>query len=79
MRIKFAVDLDAEKSRNRARNHVFSDFGCFIEFSFPDPIGHFGYSGRGGVAGGAALQAVSECPWRRQAGIQSKNRPFWPS
>ena len=26
VRIKFSVDLDAEKSRNRARNHVFSDF-----------------------------------------------------
>ena len=26
---------------------------------FPDPIGHFGLSGQLGVAGGAALQAVS--------------------
>ena len=38
MRIKFAVDLDAEKSRNRARNHDFSDFGCFIEFSVPGHV-----------------------------------------
>ena len=36
---------------------------------FPDPVGNFGLSGRLGVAGGAALQAVSECPRRRQAGI----------
>ena len=32
---------------------------------FPDPVSHFGLSGRLGVAGGAALQAVSECPRRR--------------
>ena len=32
---------------------------------FPDPVSHFGLSGRWGVAGGAALQAVSECPRRR--------------
>ena len=37
VRYKFPVDLDAEKSRNRARNHVFfSDFWCFIEFSILD-------------------------------------------
>ena len=33
------------------------------------PVGHFGLSGRLGIAGSAALQAVSECPRRRQAGI----------
>ena len=33
MRIEFLVDLDAEISRIRARNHVFSDFWCSIEFS----------------------------------------------
>ena len=33
MRIEFPVDLDEEISRNRARNHVFSDFWCSIEFS----------------------------------------------
>ena len=27
---------------------------------FPDPVGHFGL---GGIAGSAALQAVSECPF----------------
>ena len=32
---------------------------------FLDNVGHFGLSGRLGVAGGAALQAVSECPRRR--------------
>ena len=36
---------------------------------FPDPVGHFGLSGQWGVAGGAALQAVSECPRRLSAGI----------
>ena len=36
---------------------------------FPDPVGHFGLSGRLGVAGGAALQAVSECPQRRMVGF----------
>ena len=36
---------------------------------FPDAVGHFGLSGRLGVAGGAAFQAVSECLLRRQAGI----------
>ena len=40
-----------------------------IRYFFPDPVGHFGLSGRLGVAGGAALQAVSRCPRRRQAGI----------
>ena len=35
---------------------------------FPDPVGHFGLSGRLGVADGAALQVVSECPPHRQAG-----------
>ena len=35
----------------------------------PDPVGHFGLRGRLGVAGSVGLQAVSECPWRRQAGI----------
>ena len=39
---------------------------------FPDPVGHFGLSGRLGVAGGAALQAVSECPRRRWAGISNE-------
>ena len=39
MRIEFPVDLDAEISRNRARNHVFSDFWRFIEFSFQDGQG----------------------------------------
>ena len=38
---------------------------------FQDPVGHFGLSGLLAVAGGAALQAVNECPRRRQAGIQS--------
>ena len=32
---------------------------------FPDPVGYFGLSRQLGVAGGAALQAVSECPWCR--------------
>ena len=32
---------------------------------FPDPVGHFGLSRRLGVAGGSALQAVSECPRSR--------------
>ena len=41
---------------------------------FPDHVSHFvalwGVKvGLVGVAGGAALQAVSECPWRRLAGI----------
>ena len=27
---------------------------------FPDPIGHFGQSGGGGVAGGVALQLLNE-------------------
>ena len=36
-----------------------------LRYFFPDPVGHFGLSGRLGVAGGAALQAVSECPRRR--------------
>ena len=38
---------------------------------FVDAVGHFGFSGWWGVAGGAALQAVSECPRHRQAGITS--------
>ena len=29
---------------------------------FPDPVSHFGLSGRLGVAGGAALQAVASAP-----------------
>ena len=29
---------------------------------FPDPVGHFGLSGQLDVAGGVALQAVSEGP-----------------
>ena len=32
---------------------------------FPDPVSHFGLNGRLGVAGGAALQVVSEGPRRR--------------
>ena len=32
---------------------------------FLDPVGHIEYKGRLGVAGGAALQVVSECPRRR--------------
>ena len=34
---------------------------------FPDPVGHFGapWWPFWGFAGGAALQAVSECPWHR--------------
>ena len=35
--------------------------------TFPDPVCHFGFCRR---CGSAALQAVSECPLRRQAGIQ---------
>ena len=43
-----------------------SILGTTVRFNlFPDPIGHFGLSGQSGVAGGAALQAVSECPRRR--------------
>ena len=34
---------------------------------FPDPVGHFGLSGRLGVAGSAALQALSECPMATQS------------
>ena len=38
---------------------------------FPDPVGNF-WALLGAIldfAGGVALQVVSECPWRRQAGI----------
>ena len=35
-----------------------------------DPICHFGLSSRWGVAGSMVLQAVSECPQRRYAGIE---------
>ena len=38
VRIKFPVDLDAKTWRNRAQNHVFSDFWCFIEFSCPGGV-----------------------------------------
>ena len=31
--------------------------------TFPDPISHFGFCRRCGVAGVAALQAVTECPF----------------
>ena len=40
---------------------------------FPDPIGHFGLSRWWGVAVDVALQAVSECPSHRYAGIIIKD------
>ena len=40
-----------------------------LRYFFSDTVGYFGLSGWLGVAGGAALQAVSECPRCRKVGI----------
>ena len=43
------------------------------------PGGHFGFCRRCSITGGAALQAVSKCPLRRQAGIPLTSFFFKPS